>query len=193
MLITLAEGEASLQKGQAIAVPTDTVYGLACQNPDVLYEIKRRPESKQILLLCATAQEVAKWLEPLPQDLWERVQTLWPGAFSLVTHVKKDNPFTSLPTIGFRVPAHAKTLELLSRTGPLFVTSANLSGEPALQSAQQVEACFGENFPVLEGAIPSHAEPSTIVYTDGQSHKVLRRGSLSSDILQHVFPAIVGL
>jgi L-threonylcarbamoyladenylate synthase len=180
-----------LAAGGVVGVPTDTVYGIACR-PEAadalarIYAVKRRPEGLEIGLLAASAAQ----LEPLvvmPPVARRLAAAFWPGGLSLVLSAVPDRGL-AVPregtTLMVRVPGHRLLRDLLARTGPLAVTSANRHGEPACATAPEVSERFaGELDAVLDGG-RGDGRGSTIIDCTEDPPRVLRPGPVSFDQLR---------
>ena len=188
----------AIRRGGVIAIPTDTVYGLACDpaNPAAvsrIYAIKRRPDGLELTLLTASLADVEDDV-----DLSPAARTLaaayWPGALSIVSTLRSRR--WAIPrdgtTLSVRVPDHPIALELLRRTGPLATTSANRHGEPAPDTAEGVAAALGAAVDcVLDGG-RSAGLASTIIDCTTTTPRVLRDGPISATALLSLlggFPA----
>jgi len=182
-----------LQQNGLVAFPTDTVYGVGAlafqaQAVEKLYNIKGRAKEKAIPVLIAHAADlgrVARELTPAAQRLAEK---FWPGPLTLVVSKQASLPeaVSATATVGVRVPDQPFTQKLLELTGPLAVTSANLSGAPDALTAEEVLAQLsGRIEVVLDGGKVLGGRPSTVVDCSGVSPKILRAGPIStSDINQ---------
>jgi L-threonylcarbamoyladenylate synthase len=188
---SIVQAEQILRKGNLTAFPTDTVYGLGVMafNPraiDLLYRVKGRDTSKAIAVLVgniAALAQIANEAGPIAHRLAEE---FWPGALTLVVprHPSLPANLSHLPTIGVRMPDHKYTLSLLNRTGPMAVTSANLSGEPNTTTAQEVlEQLNGRILLILDGGKTPGGVPSTVVDCTGRNLVILRAGPISLDQL----------
>lgn len=172
-------------RGGVVAIPTDTVYGLACHPDDAaaaerIYTIKRRPPGMELSLLAATGEDAARFAA-LSGIAARLAAAFWPGALSLIVPVKAPR-HPAIPrhgdTIMVRVPAHPLTRELLRITGPLASTSANRHGEPPAATAGEVaEALGAELDAVLDGG-PAAGQASTIIDCSVEPPRVLRAGPL---------------
>jgi tRNA threonylcarbamoyl adenosine modification protein (Sua5/YciO/YrdC/YwlC family) len=181
----------ALGAGGVVGVPTDTVYGIACRPDDPValervYELKRRPQGLEIGLLAASAAQ----LEPLVVFAGAArglAAAFWPGGLSLVLAAIPGSGLAvprSGTTLMVRVPGHPLLRELLARTGPLAVTSANRHGEPACVTAAEVaERLAGELDALLDGG-PGDGRGSTIIDCTEDPPRVLRAGPVSFDQLQ---------
>jgi tRNA threonylcarbamoyl adenosine modification protein (Sua5/YciO/YrdC/YwlC family) len=174
----------AVRAGQVIGVPTDTVYGVGADplNPgamEKLFALKGRPDHKPVGLLVASIEQ-ARQVGEIEGSAAELAQRHWPGALTLVVTPKvilsEWVGDQQTKTVGIRVPAHPLLLELLSVTGPLAVTSANLTGEPETMSDVEARAVFGDAIPVyLPGTAPG-GEASTVVDVTGDRPIVVRQG-----------------
>lgn len=134
----------ALRAGEAVAFPTDTVYGIGvavrfAPGPGILYEAKGRPASKPIPWLVGSAADLDRYGSDVPTAARELVRQGWPGPLTLVVRASEAVPpaFRSIAgTIALRMPAHPVPLALAAALGPIATTSANLSGrEPVARAA----------------------------------------------------------
>lgn len=182
-----------LQQGGLVAFPTDTVYGLGAliQRPkaiEQLYRVKGRESSKAIPVLLGDLEELARVaLQPRAWAL-RLAERFWPGPLTLVVpkHPALPAILSALPTVGVRMPDHPTALALLRRTGPLAVTSANLSGGASAVTAGEVLEQLQGRIPlILDGGRAPGGKPSTVVDCSGEEPKILRPGPISlEDLLQ---------
>ncbi len=185
-----------IQQGEVIALPTDTVYGVACDslNPDAiarLYEVKGRPPQKALpLLLADEAQvnEVAQNVPPLAQVFMAR---FFPGALTIVLPAQLHLPQILLAggnTVAVRVPDHPVVREIARRLGrPLAVSSANLSGQPDCRTAQEVATQIGQRVPqILDGGTTANTLPSTVLDLTVSPPRLLREGPITLEQLRAV-------
>jgi L-threonylcarbamoyladenylate synthase len=188
----LLAAEALLRAGEPVAFPTDTVYGLGAwlweaQAVERLFQVKGRDAAKAIAVLVGDATalpNVAAAMGPLAERLAKR---FWPGPLTLVVpgHPALPPNLSPLPTVGVRMPDHPAALALLRRTGPLAVTSANLSDRPSTISAEEVLAQLGSRIPlILDGGRVPGGLPSTVVDCTGADLVVLRAGPLTEEQLR---------
>jgi len=180
-----------LLEDRLVAFPTDTVYGLGAWafNPesiDQLFQVKGRDTAKAIGVLLgdiSALKQITGAMGPLAERLARR---FWPGPLTLVVSCHPDLPanLSPLPTIGVRMPDHPVALELLNSTGPLAVTSANLSGAANAITAQQVFDQLHGRIPlILDGGQTPGGQPSTVVDCTGDLLVVLRQGPVTLDQL----------
>jgi L-threonylcarbamoyladenylate synthase len=186
---SIAEAERLILGGQAVAVPTETVYGLAADstNPEAvarIYEAKGRPSFNPLIVHVSSFEEAQKIadLGPLSRELAEEH---WPGPLTIVAPLRPDAPIASLvtaglPTIGIRVPEHRAIQALLRAVGrPLAAPSANASGAISPTRAEHVLKSLGGRIPLIidDGACPGGIE-STIVAEADDRLRLLRTGPI---------------
>jgi L-threonylcarbamoyladenylate synthase len=191
----LAEAAASLRKGDLAVIPTDTVYGLAADAfspPAVtgLLAAKGRGRHMPPPVLVGTVRAATALVEDLSEFGKDLIDEFWPGGLTLVMRANRNLIWDlgdTKGTVAVRMPLHELTLELLKETGPLAVSSANLSGAPPATTAADAEAQLGEAVAVyLDGGPCSADVPSTIVDLTGVVPKLLRRGVISVARLREV-------
>ncbi len=170
------EAAAALGRGELVAFPTDTVYGLAAGHDHVrkLYVAKDRPKDKRIPVLLSDAAnlEASAFVTPAARALAAR---FWPGPLSLVLVAPRRG------TIAFRVPDQPVARRLIAASGGgLPVTSANRSGQPDAKTAQEVlDQLDGRIALVLDGGPVSGGVPSTVVDCTTDQVKIVREGAIS--------------
>jgi L-threonylcarbamoyladenylate synthase len=178
-----------LLHGGTVVFPTDTVYGLAAlpsyaEYVERLFIIKGRNSARAIAVLIAGAfelEQVAKDPNPTARRLAER---FWPGPLTLIVsrHPSLPDVLSPLPTIGVRIPDHPVALALLRKTGPLAVTSANLSGQDNTSTAQEVmKQLDGRVHLVIDGGRTPGGVPSTVVDCTGKEPLILREGPITEE------------
>jgi L-threonylcarbamoyladenylate synthase len=192
----IAEAIRHLKEGHIIALPTDTVYGLACnafseESIDRLYRLKQRPFSIALPVLLHGFEAIEKYVMEFPPVMQRIAEAYMPGPISLVLKKKKlfpSNLNSGLNTIAIRVPAHENSLEVLRHLDfPLAVPSANLHQQKAAISVQEVRDYFDSLIAfILESDQKGSGKASTLIqYRDGQI-LVLREGPISSDELRKI-------
>jgi len=182
-----------LRAGGVIAIPTDTVYGIAClvnkrDSIRRLYAIKERDHVKAIPVLVGTFEQTSNITSIFPPGAIALSQYFWPGALTLVVNKHPDLPYelTSYPTVGIRMPDHKWLRSLIQSCGPLAATSANISDQPSLSNAQAVlEELEGRVDLLINGGTCTGGIPSTVIDCTVFPVKVLREGSIpESSILR---------
>ena len=202
MHIPLDQAVKLLLSGDVVAIPTETVYGLAApfDQPNAIrkiYSLKNRPPENPLIMHLASAKEIEAFVESLPEGFDLLSKTFWPGALTLVLPVLIDKipeiVRAGLPTQAFRIPAHPVALELLKKTGPLVAPSANLSGRPSSVSEDHVETDFGVEFPVLAGGqCASGVESTILIYSNGK-WMVGRLGAIPIEAFEKILGYVPGL
>ena len=176
-----------IQSGYLVAFPTDTVYGVgtsAFNNNAVekIFLVKDRPNDRSIPVLLgdiADLEKVCTQVSPLALKL---ASHFWPGPLTIVVPKHPDIPesVSRLATIGIRIPDHPVAEKLLRITGPLAVTSANLSGRNNPQSAGDVmEQLGGRIKMIIDGGRVGMGTASTVVNCLGSDPEILREGPIS--------------
>ncbi len=190
---------AALAAGEVVAVPTDTVYGLAVMPRSetarrALFELKGRPEQLALPVLVPSAEAAMALAAAGPRrgDLERLAAAFWPGAVTVVVPL---DPAAGLllggdgASVGLRCPGHRLLLALLERTGPLAVTSANRHGEPPCTTAAAVRVAFpGGLGAVLDGG-RCDGTPSSVVSLTGPAPVLLRAGPVGLDEVRAVLGA----
>jgi len=195
MRIQLQDAINKLKNGEVVAIPTETVYGLAADanNEDALrqiYAIKARPSDNPLIVHIANMNQVenfASEFSPLAKKL---AQTFWPGPFTLVLPAK--NTVSKIlrgnqPTVALRVPNHPITLQLLKESGlALAAPSANKYTQLSPTTADHVLAGLSDALPVLDGGACEVGIESTIVAVQGDNWHLLRLGMVTEATIESV-------
>jgi L-threonylcarbamoyladenylate synthase len=198
----------AVEAGDCIVLPTDTVYGIGADafSPEAvqgLLDAKDRGRDMPPPVLVGDASLVRALATDVPDQARELVEVHWPGPLTIVCRIqpslRMDLGDTD-GTIALRVPDHALAREILRRTGPLAVSSANLSGRPAALTCDDAVDQLGDRVAVyldggplgtqVDGAA-RQALPSTIVdFTRHDDGQLLRRGALSLETLRQTLPGL---
>jgi L-threonylcarbamoyladenylate synthase len=185
----------AIQRGELIVIPTDTVYGVAADAFDpaavsALLKAKGRGREMPPPVLVSAATTIDALAVKVPDYARTLVEEFWPGPLTLVCHQQTSLQWDlgdTRGTVAIRMPDHGIARELLERTGPLAVSSANATGQPAATDAEEAERMLGEHVAVIVDAGESPGgEASTIVDVTGERGRVLRRGALSLEKLNAV-------
>jgi len=189
----------TVQAGGLVVLPTDTVYGLGADafSPEAvaaLLAAKGRGRSMPPPVLVGSVRAAAALTETLGAFGQDLIDEFWPGPLTLVLRasstLKWDLGDTN-GTVAVRMPLHPVALELLRRTGPMAVSSANKTGAPATTTAAEAEGQLGDAVEVyLDGGPCADNVPSTIVDLTGGMPRVLRAGAISIDRLRKVATVI---
>jgi L-threonylcarbamoyladenylate synthase len=178
-----------LNSGGLVAFPTDTVYGLgalAFNRGSIgrLYSVKQRDRERPLPVLISSQDQLSHITVRLNKAAQMLADRFWPGPLTIVveSHPELPDEISSSGTVGIRIPDHAFARELLSRAGPMAVTSANLSNHPASRNAEEVLHELGGKIElVIDGGLTAGQIPSTVVDCTKQTATVLRAGPIGVD------------
>ncbi len=187
MRIDCQQAKELLLQDEVIAVPTETVYGLAASLHSKkaikkIFELKSRPRENPLIVHISQKEQISMLCGEFPPFFEELTQAFWPGPLTLVVPAKMSVPSivrAGLPTVAIRMPDHPLILELMDDIGPIVAPSANLSGLPSSTMPDHVEQDFGKEFPILEGGVCIKGIESTILIFDGSVWRIGRLGSIS--------------
>jgi L-threonylcarbamoyladenylate synthase len=187
-----------LRAGGVIAYPTETLYGLGADalNPDAVlrvYEIKGRHSRQALPVIVADREMLAQVASRIPPAAIRLAETFWPGPLTLVLPARRDLPAALLgggDTIAVRVSGSLLCCELSRMLGrPVTATSANLSGEPDLRTAEEIEQVLGDRVDLILDAGPARGtRPSTVVDCSGEKLRILRVGVIPPEELKERVP-----
>ena len=185
----------AVQRGDLVVLPTDTVYGIGADAFDPaavrgLLAAKGRGREMPPPVLVSAATTLDALATRVPGYARALVEAFWPGPLTLVCHQQTSLQWDlgdTRGTVAVRMPDHEVAREILERTGPLAVSSANKTGMPAATDADQAEEMLGDSVAVIIDAGESPGgEASTIIDCTGTQGRVLRRGALSLEQLNEV-------
>ncbi len=191
----MAQAVDILKQGGVVAFPTDTVYGVAAAVDIIdainnLFLAKERDASKAIPVLMSSPDDLELVSNDVNQTARTLGETFWPGALTLIIprHPSLPEILGPYPTVGVRVPDHPDAIALMKATGPLAVTSANLSGGEDARTAQEVfDQLEGRIDLILDGGTTPGGKPSTVVDCTSPRLQVLRPGPISRNDLEKAF------
>ena len=177
-----------LRQGGVVALPTDTVYGIAVAletagGVERLIQVKQRPPDKGIMLLLADAAQ-APAIGVMTPAATALGAALWPGGLTVIVPQRADITLPAAltggsPTIGLRVPDHATPRALAAAVGPLPTTSANRSGQPEASDAAAIAGQIGDDIELILDGGPAHGGPaSTVVDCTAERSRILRAGAI---------------
>ena len=182
-----------LRGGELVAVPTETVYGLAGNGLDVaaveqIYEVKGRPAVKPLSLMVPGESAMERYCDPVPPQAHTLAEHFWPGPLTIVLRARDLVPEivrAGGETVGLRCPDHPMTLELLRLAQiPFAAPSANPSGEASPKTAEQVRAYFdGKISAIVDGGPCGIGRESTLLDMSRTPYRILRQGALAEDAI----------
>ena len=176
---------ACIKNEEVVGIPTETVYGIGVDPlsqaaVDKIFNLKERDENKPLSILVNSFHDLIKL--KIKSKVPEIVELYWPGPLTIIVESElnfADGVGTKNPnSIGVRVPDNELTLELLKKTGPLAVTSANISGQEDITNEKDAESVFGDKIGHYLQGSALHGSGSTIVDFRDEEFKVIREGPL---------------
>jgi L-threonylcarbamoyladenylate synthase len=191
----IATAAALIRAGQPVAVPTETVYGLAADATSGeavarIYAAKGRPSFNPLIVHVASLAQ-ADALAELPAPARRLAEAFWPGPLTMVLPIRAGSPVAALVTAGLatvaiRMPAHPAMRALIEAAGlPLAAPSANASGRITATRAEHVTASLGERVSlILDGGPTEHGLESTIVAVEPDQLRLLRPGPIDAPALE---------
>ena len=189
---SITQAAAEARAGNLIVIPTDTLYGLACDafNADairVIYAAKQRPYSKPIPILLADSSDLTRVVRSVPAVAHTFINQYWPGPLTLLLPKHPDLPaeISNNDSIAVRIPNNQAGRDIIRAAGgAMAVTSANLSGqEPADTAVDALNKLAGWVTAVIDDGPSPHAEASTILDCTGHELKILREGPIPAQAL----------
>ena len=195
----IAAAALAVQRGQLVVLPTDTVYGVGADafSPEAvraLLAAKGHGRDMPPPVLVSATTTLDALATGVPSYARALIEELWPGPLTIVCHQQSSLQWDlgdTRGTVAVRMPDHEVALELLSRTGPLAVSSANRTGLEAATDAEAAEAMLGGKVEVILDAGPTKGDvPSTIVDVTGDTGRVLRPGAIPLDRLNEIVSPI---
>jgi len=176
-----------LEEGGLVAIPTETVYGLAgnAYSADIvinIFKVKNRPSFDPLITHTDGLEKIKKYVQNIPELACQLANAFWPGPLTMILprHPSLPDVLAPLPTIGVRIPDHPVALALLKAAGPLAVTSANISGADNTMTARQVmKQLKGRIHLIIDGGRTPGGVPSTVIDCTTLEPKILREGPIS--------------
>ncbi len=191
----IAAAALAVQRGQLVVFPTDTVYGVGADAFDPasvrrLLAAKGRGRDMPPPVLVSAATTLDALAVGVPSYARALIEELWPGPLTIVCRQQPSLQWDlgdTRGTVAVRMPDHPVALEVLARTGPLAVSSANLTGKDAATDADEAEAMLGDAVEVLlDGGPTPGSVPSTIVDATEDRPRLLRLGAIPVERLDEV-------
>ena len=187
-----------LENGGAVILPTETVYGLFAQAMNEaavehVYQLKRRPKDKAMNLNVADLETILAFSKNQPSYLKTLYEAFLPAPLTIILQANDRVPAwinSGLSTIGFRIPNHPKTLELIQQTGPLIGPSANISGRESGKIFADIKTQFNNEVTGLADDAALTGVDSTILDLSGETARILRQGAITKAELLAVAPEL---
>lgn len=198
LLLMMEKIKQELEKGRAVVLPTETVYGLFAKALDEkavdhVYQLKRRPRDKALNLNVASLDDILNFSNNQPTYLQQLVESFLPGPLTIILEANDKVPYwvnSDLTTVGFRMPSHPVTLDLIREFGPLIGPSANISGQASGVSFKEILKDFDQVVLGLEDDAFLTGQDSTILDLSGGKVKILRQGAITREDILAKIPAI---
>ena len=190
------EAVSVLSRGGVVAVPTDTLYGIAAAALDEaavqrVFDVKERGQSSPLPLFVSGVEDLFEFGRRVPDVARELAANFWPGKLTIVVERSSRVPDIvtgGLDTVGLRVPDHPVPREIVARlAAPITATSANISGQPSLTSAEQVFRHLGDRLAlIVDGGQLRLSKPSTVIDVTRAPCRILRHGAVTPDQIEQV-------
>ena len=189
-----------VRRGELVVLPTDTVYGLGTDafSPEAVGELlaaKGRGRDLPVPVLVGSPRTLDGIATGLSKRARELVEAFWPGGLTVVARAQPSLRWDlgdTDGTVAVRMPLHPVAIELLQATGPMAVSSANISGKPPATTLDEAIEALGEAVSVyLDGGPSGDPVPSTIVDVTGPAPRLLRAGAVSTEVLREVVPDLL--
>jgi L-threonylcarbamoyladenylate synthase len=195
----LVAAAAAIERGELVVIPTDTVYGVAADafSPDAvqsLLQAKDRGRSVPSPVLVGSWNGLDGLVLAVSSDARELVEAFWPGGLTIIVEHAPSLSWDlgdTRGTVAVRMPAHPVAIDLLTKTGPLAVTSANKHGQPAPSTAAHARKQLGDLVTVYLEAEVADGRSSSIVDLTGETPVLRRAGAISVEELREVVPELV--
>jgi len=199
----IEEATKLLKQGELVAIPTETVYGLAAPifNPQAIekiFALKKRPADNPLIVHVASFSMAASLVSHLPPFFDLLTRAFWPGPLTLILPKKgivPDIVTAGHPTVAVRMPSHPVALRLIeAMEEPLVAPSANLSGKPSPTTADHVlEDFYGQLFAVLDGGPCDIGIESTVLSLVGEMPVLLRPGAIRREQIEQILNRSIGV
>lgn len=191
----IAAAASAVKSGRLVVMPTDTVYGIGADAFDSgavtgLLAAKGRGRDMPVGVLVGSWHTIEGLVYSVPESTRELIRAFWPGALSLVVQQAPSLQWDlgdARGTVMVRMPLQPVAIELLRQTGPMAVSSANVSGRPAANTAQEARDQLGDLVDVyLDGGRAQQQAASTILDLTGPEPRILREGPVGADAIADV-------
>ena len=196
----IAKAGALLREGAVVAIPTETVYGLAANALDEaavlrIFEAKGRPQDNPLIVHISALEQLDGLAEEISPAVYQMAEHFWPGPLTMV--VKKaavipDRTSAGLDTVGIRMPSHPVARAIIDAAGvPLAAPSANTSGKPSPTTARDVLDDMNGKIPaIVDGGACTVGVESTVVDMTGDYPQILRPGAITEEMIREAMGAV---
>ena len=193
MMITLPSKAAEIiRNGEIVAIPTETVYGLAAdafnfQAVMKTFQKKGRPADNPLIVHISNMDQLKSIVINPPKNTFTLAKAFWPGPLTLILQKHANVPDIvtgGLTTVAVRMPDHPLTLEMIDLSGPVTAPSANRSGRPSPTRAEHVKIDYMNSVPVMDGGISRIGVESTVLDLTTDKPVILRPGAITAKMIQ---------
>ncbi len=201
--LDLSKAIASLQSGEPIVFPTETVYGLGAPLFDEeavkkIFQIKGRPHDNPLIAHISSLEKARRLSDALGADFYTLAEAFWPGPLAIVVKRRKEVPeivSAGQPTVAIRMPSHPIARRLIEGVGePLVAPSANLSGKPSPTCLQDVLEDLNGKVPfAIDGGPCEVGIESTVISLYHPIPTILRPGKITKEMLEEALGRSVGI
>lgn len=195
MNITPERASTLITSGEVVALPTETVYGLAADATNLkavsrIFELKNRPADNPLIVHISDISQISTFtVRQKPHDIQKLANAFWPGPLTVVVPKKStvlDIVTGGLDTVAMRMPDHPTTLKIIEDSCPVAAPSANRSGRPSPTKAEHVIEDFGDTLPIVDGGACRVGLESTVLDLSGKTPAILRPGAISANDIEQV-------
>lgn len=188
--------------GNLLVIPTDTVYGIAADAFSAsavaaLLAAKGRGRDMPPPVLVPRAETIFGLVDGVDETVLALTAKFWPGPLTIIANAQPSLDWDlgeTHGTVAVRMPDDESALALLGRTGPLAVSSANISGQPAARTADKAQEMLGDDVDIyVDGGARESGRSSTIIDLSGDVPRILRRGPITADDLREIVPELIDL
>lgn len=191
MIVDVKKAISLIRAGDVVAMPTETVYGLAGDAKNALgvqkiFKTKGRPADNPLIVHISSIDQLHEFAESVPSDALRLAEKFWPGPLTLILKRKPavlDIVTAGLDTVAIRMPNHLIALELIRNTGPVTAPSANRSGKPSPTNPEHIIQDYGNDLPILDGGKTDVGIESTVLDLSELPYRILRPGAISKEEL----------
>lgn len=199
MIIDSEKASELLIKGKIVAIPTETVYGLAASFSDLLaidsiFVTKGRPSDNPLIVHISDISQLSFITDEINETQLKLMNAFWPGPLTLLFKKKAellDRITAGLDTVAVRMPSHPIALEIIQKTGPIVAPSANKSGKPSTTRVEHILHDYGGLLPVVDGGSCEIGIESTVLDCIAEKATILRPGKITADDIQTVLPHLI--
>ena len=194
MIISLDKAVELIRRGDIVAFPTETVYGLGADAKNVAavqktFNMKGRPADNPLIVHISDMDQVYELATDIPDSFKKLARHFWPGPLTMVLKKQAMVPdivTAGLDSVAIRMPDHPVALELIRNTGPLTAPSANRSGKPSPTKPEHIIEDYGNKLPVIDGGSSNIGLESTVLDLTSKQFTILRPGAISAQMIATV-------